>query len=228
MRLRIEKNRHRLSGIHTAAKFLTELVPQGRGAIDAGAYLGLYSYWISRNASVVHSFEPNPVIFETLKSAANRKIRAYNIGLSDRERRATLHVPIQAAGDSTLNAVGYTNTIRQEVPVELRTLDSFEFADIGFIKIDVEGHETELLQGAIETIQRERPVIFIELEERHKAGVVLETVRWMNDVLGYTETQFLKYGRLHPISEFNATDDQLRLSSTPSSPAYVNNFLFRP
>jgi hypothetical protein len=51
----------------------------------------------------------------------------------------------------------------QTYPVEVRTLDSFRFPDVRFIKADVEGSEREVLDGAKETIARDRPVLLLEL-----------------------------------------------------------------
>ncbi|SNT36751.1 methyltransferase, FkbM family [Tropicimonas sediminicola] len=63
----------------------------------------------------------------------------------------------------------------EQVDVETRRLDSFDIRDLGFIKIDVEGHELEVLQGGKETLARETPVLLIEIEERHRPDA-LETV----------------------------------------------------
>ena len=47
--------------------------------------------------------------------------------------------------------------------VEVRTLDSFAFRDVCVIKVDVEGSEMEVLEGARETILRDRPPLIVEL-----------------------------------------------------------------
>ena len=46
--------------------------------------------------------------------------------------------------------------------VPMLTLDSFGFQDVGFIKVDCEGYERQVLEGGVETIERERPVIIVE------------------------------------------------------------------
>ena len=72
--------------------------------------------------------------------------------------------------------------------ISVRTFDSFELHDITFMKIDVENHENEVLQGAKETILRCRPIILLENNnhffphifpnpEPHKA--VLEEFRYI-------------------------------------------------
>jgi FkbM family methyltransferase len=49
-----------------------------------------------------------------------------------------------------------------EMPVHMQTLDSLGLVDVGFLKIDVEGHELAVLRGANETIAKNRPVVFME------------------------------------------------------------------
>jgi hypothetical protein len=109
------------------------------------------------------------------------------------------------------------------VQVALTTLDSFGFGEVGFFKIDVEGHEEPLLRGAEETLRRSSASVYIEIEERHNPGGLNRIVGWFAD-LGYTDVQFRQNGTMHPFAEFNLERDQLR--QEPKSPAYANNFMF--
>ena len=52
---------------------------------------------------------------------------------------------------------------RQTIPVQVETVDSYNFQDVGFIKIDVEGYEKFVLEGAQQTIARCRPTIQLEI-----------------------------------------------------------------
>ena len=228
MRLRVEKNRRKLGGIYAPASFLSSLVPAGSAAVDAGANVGLYAYWIARQASVVHAFEPNPDVFGQLQSSAGRKVRTYNYGLSDHESSAVLHVPSGASGDASLIPHDDPETEYAHILVQLRTLDSFDLAPIGFLKVDVEGHEEELLTGSRETISRNKPVVFMEIEERHRQGAVERITTRMREDFGYSNIAFLRSGELHPFKEFDLSRDQLALAATLYSPQYVNNFLFQP
>ena len=71
VRMRAEKNQQNLSGLHAPAKVLTDLVPAGRVAVDAGASAGLNTYWFAQAASHVHAFEPQPQVFERLKGPSS-------------------------------------------------------------------------------------------------------------------------------------------------------------
>ena len=52
-----------------------------------------------------------------------------------------------------------------ERQIELTTLDAFQLERVDLIKIDVEGHEFEVLQGACRTIAASRPTLIIEIKE---------------------------------------------------------------
>ena len=58
-----------------------------------------------------------------------------------------------------------------EIEAELKPLDDFALGGVDFIKIDVEGHEVEVLLGAAATIERCRPMVLIELKKEHVAEV---------------------------------------------------------
>ena len=52
--------------------------------------------------------------------------------------------------------------------VNVKKLDNLQFENpISFIKIDVEGHEMEVIEGAIETITKNKPILLVEIEEIH-------------------------------------------------------------
>ena len=56
----------------------------------------------------------------------------------------------------------------KKVPIKMKKLDDIEIENkIKFIKIDVEGHEKNVLQGGIETKKNNKPVLLVEIEERH-------------------------------------------------------------
>ena len=63
------------------------------------------------------------------------------------------------------------------MPVRVNTLDSYTLRDVDFIKLDVEGYETRVLQGGMETIQRDSPAILCEINRGdHSARQLLESI----------------------------------------------------
>ena len=83
---------------------------------------------------------------------------------------------------------------------ELRSLDSFGFERVSLLKIDVETYENEVLDGALDTIRRNRPVMLIEIMGGHDPETaspdVLERIavtREKIEALGYSVTQVFKH-----------------------------------
>ncbi|NCZ70752.1 MAG: FkbM family methyltransferase [Actinobacteria bacterium] len=93
-------------------------------------------------------------------------ITAYNVALSDEHNYLKME-NLQYNSTETINIGNahldaYYDSGYNEV--EVRPLDSYEFDSVSVIKIDVQGYEPRVLNGAIETIKRHKPVIFIEVE----------------------------------------------------------------
>lgn len=219
---------------HTGEWELRELpayVPKGRLAVDVGGNLGIYSYHMRRLARGVITFEPNPVYAARLRSIGLGR-RLEEVALSDRAGAAELRVPMwegrETPGMASLETEAVPESIlARTVQVPVRRLDDYAFEAIGFIKIDVEGHEERVLSGALETIRRDRPTLLIEIEERHNPGG-LERIRRL--LAGY-EGFFFAQGQRRPLSEFDPAvhqrDEDLdsACKARRTSP-YVNNFLF--
>jgi FkbM family methyltransferase len=147
---------------------LAELLPRGGTAIDVGANQGFFAYALSAFADRVIAFEPNPdyAFFARWMLRGRADVRA--LALSDHTGRATFTVPISEHG-MALHFAGSLKPTHTDFPafktydVEVRRLDDFDFANVRFIKADVEGSEREVLDGARATIARDRPVILLEL-----------------------------------------------------------------
>jgi FkbM family methyltransferase len=197
-------------------------------AIDVGANIGFYSYALSKICKWVESFEPLIACTPMLKAyARNGRIRVHDVALSNTIGEATIHVPVAADG---FVLTGFASLNRadnaQQFTVPLRRLDDYAFNDVGFIKIDVEGHEFEVLEGAVETIQRWHPTLFVEIEQRHL------TKRRMSDVFGLIRSlgylgSFYSAGVRHDLSEFSYETHQAPFLGNVFDGRYVNNFLFK-
>ena len=208
-------------------RLLSEFVPRGRAAIDVGANKGVYTHYLSRIATHVHAFEPNPKMHRILCRALPANVTTYTCALSDQnDGTAEMIVPIY--GGYFSNATASLNTRKKDrkhgvFSVQTRTLDSFGFTNIGFIKIDVEGFEKTVLAGARELIARERPVIQVELEEDHTGEPIESCLAFMDQFS--MDGFFVRDGKLHPLSAFDPDDDhRQRLRKT----GYINNFIFKP
>ena len=163
--------------IEPEAGFLLGQRCQSGTAIDVGANEGLYSYVLAKLFDRVEAFEPNQAASADLQDYGCPKINLHRVALSRSEGERTLHVPILAHGVVNL---GWGSLERETLPpsenvttqiVQTRILDSYGFQDVVFIKIDVEGHELQVLEGAIETIARCRPVILVEIKTTARPAV---------------------------------------------------------
>ena len=116
----------------------------------------------------------------------------------------------------------------RQVEVTLARVADLGFPAIGVIKIDVEGHEFQAVEGARALLVATHPILIIECEERHHRGGVARLIAYLEGI-GY-DGYFLLRGRLRPAAEFDP--DQLQRRDDAKDPAgqrsldYVNNFLF--
>ena len=220
MLVRSTRARRALPGFYAPGRDLSDLVPRDKLAIDAGANVGAYSYWIAQASRGLVAFEPQPGLAKRLARSGIKNMTVHNVALSDAPGVAALHVPLTHGEASLRELTGPTDTF--EVP--LATLDSFGLEDVGFFKIDVEGHEEPLLRGSEETLRRSSAVVFVEIEERHNPGGLARILSWFAD-LGYNDVQYRQNGRMLPYSEFDLERDQLQ--GRPRTAGYANNFLFQ-
>lgn len=215
---------------------LHRYVDRSRGALDVGGNVGDYAYHLSRLAAWVRVFEPNPDYVARLRALGLRNTRIENLALSDHGGIAELRVPVVGDGREDLGmasleaaAVGDV-ALSRTLPVELARMDDFALTDVGFIKIDVEGHEEAVVDGGIDTIRRNLPVLLIEIEERHNVGG-LGRIAAKLAALGYSGF-FFENGRRQALSQFDAGRHQRvdaaldQAGHDRRALAYVNNFLF--
>jgi len=209
-----------------------DVLKANRRAIDIGANIGVYSYAFSKHFEHVEAFEPNISCTSMLSDLAKAQggIGIHHDGLSDSKRMGELYVPVdgvtaaEAVGLASVNDPGGN---RAAYSISLRRLDDFEFKDVDLIKIDVEGHEWEVIQGGAETIRRERPILFIEIEQRHLVNRKIEDIINLVRGLGY-DGFYLKGAERHPIDQFSYERDQQQWLANVYSEHYVANFLFTP
>lgn len=163
-----------------------------------------------------------------------RNVRVHETALSDHAGVAKLLVPdndglARIASSDTSDAVSAAAEselgVRTELGVQTRTLDSFNLADVGFLKIDAEGHELAVLRGAHETITTSRPVVFVESEARHALGAPANVIELMLDRYGYGRAAFVCRWELVDIEKFDVHRDQVALLPDFMNPAYVSNFV---
>ena len=127
---------------------------QYRTAVDVGAHVGLWSYWMAEQFAALHAFEPRDVHRDCWRlNIPQSTATLYPYALGACQASVGLCVDVESSGNTRI-AEGET--------VEMRTLDSFALDAVDFIKIDCEGYEVFVLEGARETLTRCRPVVLVE------------------------------------------------------------------
>ncbi len=148
-------------------RILKRLVRPGSGTIDVGAASGMYSYHLSRHSKEVFAYEPNPEWTEWLRSAVPGNVSVFDVALSNRPGSAILSIPPPTrddpAGDFTLRCAeagsierAFSGVPCDRIEVKTACLDEYRLTNISFMKIDVEGHELAVLDGADETLRANR------------------------------------------------------------------------
>ena len=152
-----------------------------RGCVDAGANVGMWTRSLMQDFENVHCFEPNPVFAECWRKniPSDKNAVLHQIGLGDSEHTATFDQPLHQKLD------------RRPGDIQIKTLDSFELTDIDFIKIDVDGFEVPLLEGAIETLRNNAAVINIEMKRRKRPEICQQAQKILQSI-GYRQVSRVK------------------------------------
>lgn len=197
--------------------------------VDVGGHRGIYAYRLWRLGARVEVFEPNPGCASVLSAWAVGKagVSVHSVALSSIAGTATLHIPIDASGQEHDASASIENDHFQRVrdePVALQTLDSFEFDCLSLIKIDVEGHEFSVIEGAGGTLTSSRPALLVEIEQRHTVRPIGEVFEKIQS-FGY-QGYFMGPDRTHVLEEFDAARHQSVENLGSAKGRYINNFLF--
>lgn len=150
----------------TMAWWTWAVVP-GKIAVDVGAYTGIYSIVASRLGAAVVAIEPLHENADRLETniRINRAsgITVIRAAASDHEGRGVLRYngrinltsggTIEAGSDAIRSHTAHVTTLE---------IDALALSSVGVIKIDVEGHERNVLAGAKKILERDKPVLFIE------------------------------------------------------------------
>ena len=134
-----------------------------RTAIDIGANVGLWACDLVKSFDMVIAFEPVQEFIDCFeKNIATDNYSMYPIALGSTESFINMNIVQGNTGHSHIDQASMGQGV-----IPMKTLDSFDFQNIDLIKIDVEGFEGEILKGAMETIERNKPVLVIE-QQKHE------------------------------------------------------------
>jgi FkbM family methyltransferase len=165
-------------------KLLAQVVKPGMTVVEVGANIGVHTIPLARacHPGTLYAFEPQPAVFELLR----RNLAANAIGNVVARAEACGAAPGQAGlppldyarahnfGGVSLLAPDDTGATTPVV-----TVDSLGLDRCGLLKVDVEGWEGAVLQGASETIRRCRPRLYVENDRREHQQALISQVAAM-------------------------------------------------
>lgn len=180
-----------------------QMVQPGDIVADIGANIGAHTLFFAQAVGptgAVFAFEPQRVVFQTLcgNMAINSIPNAvcYHAALGEGPGQI-LVPPLDYSRMNNFGGLGLGGFQRGE-RVQVITLDSLELPRCKLLKIDVEGMEEQVLRGCVRTIERLRPILYVENDRKEKSGSVIRYIDsldyqmfWHNPRL-YNPDNFLK------------------------------------
>ena len=205
------------------------LCSPSKASVDIGANLGLFTYYLARFSPMVYAFEPNPYPYRILQYVIDKNVKLEQVAITDISGEVELVIPRTSKGWSS-NGASLEQHKRKGnyiiVKVPGYRLDDLDLGEIGFIKIDTEGHELAVLRGAQKTIETHRPNLFVEVEYSHLREKDPVVFALLND-LNY-DGFFLMDGVLTNISNFSTSKFQDKAALAKSGHRYIKDFIFLP
>jgi FkbM family methyltransferase len=154
------------------------IVQPGRTVLDLGANIGVHTVDLSRlvgPTGIVHAFEPQRLTFQllcanvALNSCSNVFTHQAALGAAG----GTIRVPALDPGERhNYGGLSLLDSGNGE-SVAMLTVDSMDLDDCQFIKVDIEGMETEALRGAATTIKRFRPFLYVENDRQARSAELI-------------------------------------------------------
>lgn len=203
---------------------------------DIGANTGIYTSFAQRfiPADSVYAFEPIPELFTRLKYMF-RKSNIYKMAFSNEISEKQFKIPSICGKEfksrGTLNVTYKENdeTRSRVIDVRTDTIDNFvkkrNISRIGFIKIDVEGHEFQVIEGGLETLKEQKPVLQIEIEQRHyqrDIGEIIDLILNLGYVCYYLDLESRMLRKLEADAASLQKEEHFKTA------LYIHNFIFLP
>jgi FkbM family methyltransferase len=163
-----------------------QIVQPGQTVVEVGANIGAHTVPLAQWAGPkgrVFAFEPQRVVFQTLCAnvALNHLLNVHCLQQAVGSESGSIVVPlIDYQAENNFGGLGLGSYTRGE-RVPLVTIDALELGACDFIKLDVEGMEQEALLGARQTIERLKPVLYVENDRKDRSDDLIRTL----DGMGY-------------------------------------------
>lgn len=147
------------------------LVSDSNVTLDIGANIGCTAILFGEISKTVHAFEPSPTTFsfldKNISESGLTNINLHNIGLGSESEETTLtFAPLNRSGGFVSNKTQASegHTVEKIIIRKLdEIVETLNIQHIDFIKIDVEGFESHVLKGALQTLSSQQPLVVLEL-----------------------------------------------------------------
>jgi FkbM family methyltransferase len=156
---------------HKYRKALSFCEDRSGAAVDVGAHVGLWSWQMAKDFARVEAFEPVSEHCDcweaNMRELSNARLHRVALGREPGTVTLRCRTP-GSSGDTGVDPVAERSTLRASVdpdggePAPMIALDSLALDGVSFMKLDCEGYELRVLEGAIETLRRNRPVLVVE------------------------------------------------------------------
>jgi len=215
--------------------YLTQQLKAGDIAVDIGAHKGGYLYWMHKSVKkkgAVYAFEPQVKLYSYLKTRYDNtaNVTVENMGLSNTPGEVSFYIPKTAKGDSPGARIDHQEEeTYDQATIQTTTLDQYFLErDIfpNLLKIDVEGHEKQVIEGGLKLLKTTRPKLLIECENRHLSnGTIFDVFQLLTDI-GYKGYFFLNNQR-QSLDLFQVDVHQKTgVGRFWADKDYINNFIF--
>ena len=137
-----------------------KFIPAGKATIDVGANTGMYSSEFSKKCDNVYSFECVDPVFTQLLNTASKytNITPIKKAVGDSCIQTSFYIDDNRLSNSGL----FKQVSGSKIALDVVSIDSLNLRDIGFIKIDTEGTELDVIMGATNTIKENMPIVMVE------------------------------------------------------------------
>jgi len=136
-----------------------DALPFIRGScVQAGGSMGVWPLRLAQFFTTVYTFEPDPDSFHCLRENTRdvQNIRAHHAALGEQQGLVGVtHPELDNYGATQVTADGQ---------IEMKRIDDLQLEDCGLIYLDVEGFESRVIRGALQTIERCKPIIGVEVK----------------------------------------------------------------
>jgi FkbM family methyltransferase len=172
-----------------------------KNMLDIGSHSGTYSISLAKYCNHIYSFEPQKMTYYALCGSVAlsniENITCFNFGLGSNKQigNQILNIVSEDGGGSTLHTnLNAINIIKTE-EITIKMLDELNLTNIGFIKIDVEGNEYDVILGGLKTLEQSNypKILFESNKENDNLRQLLESLNYkIANISGYSN-MYLAY-----------------------------------